>query len=122
MAEKITNTQYYSDIADAIRSKNSSSDSYLPSEMPQAILDLSFNKVWVVPNGLKMFHNNMENPDLSNWDTSHLTNVYQMFYANGKLTTLDLSSWDLSNVTNASYFTTHRSGNYPYITYLDISN
>ena len=40
MANKITNTQHYSDIADAIRAKNGSSDTYMPGEMAQAIEDL----------------------------------------------------------------------------------
>ena len=33
-------TQVFSDIADAIREKNGSSDTYLPTEMAQAILDI----------------------------------------------------------------------------------
>lgn len=37
MTNKITNTQHYSDIADAIRSKLSSSDTYTPAQMAAAI-------------------------------------------------------------------------------------
>ena len=37
MATKLTNTQHYSDIADAIRSKLSSSDTYTPAQMAGAI-------------------------------------------------------------------------------------
>lgn len=37
MAKKITNTQHYSDIADAIRSKLSSTDTYTPAQMAAAI-------------------------------------------------------------------------------------
>lgn len=40
MANKITNTQYYEDIADAIREKNGEQTTYLPSEMADAILDI----------------------------------------------------------------------------------
>lgn len=40
MANKITNTQHYSDIADAIRAKNGSFDTYTPDQMAQAILDI----------------------------------------------------------------------------------
>lgn len=36
-----TDEQNYQDIADAIRSKNGSSDTYLPSEMANAIMDIS---------------------------------------------------------------------------------
>jgi len=37
MANKITDTQYYQDIADAIREKNKSSDTYTPADMGPAI-------------------------------------------------------------------------------------
>lgn len=41
MAVVFTENQYYQDIADAIRSKNGSSDTYLPSEMAAAIEAIS---------------------------------------------------------------------------------
>jgi hypothetical protein len=41
MANKITNTQYYEDIADAIREKNGEQTTYRPSEMAEAILEIS---------------------------------------------------------------------------------
>lgn len=41
MAVVFTDNQYYQDIADAIRAKNGSSDTYLPSEMATAIEDIS---------------------------------------------------------------------------------
>ena len=37
---------------------------------------------------------------LDTWDTSHITNMSQMFQGLSSLTTLDLSSFDTSNVTN----------------------
>lgn len=40
MANKITNTQYYQNIADAIRTKNGESTLYTPPQMAQAILDI----------------------------------------------------------------------------------
>lgn len=40
MANKITNTQHYQDIANAIRIKNGSADTYTPAQMAQAIEDL----------------------------------------------------------------------------------
>lgn len=40
MAIITTDNQHYMDIADAIRIKNGSSDTYLPSEMAQAIIDI----------------------------------------------------------------------------------
>lgn len=41
--------------------------------------------------------------DVSNWDTSEVTNMQQMFYSCGSLSgTLNLSNWDTSNVTSTS--------------------
>lgn len=40
MANKITNTRYYQEIADAIRAKNKSADTYTPAEMAAAIADI----------------------------------------------------------------------------------
>ena len=36
--------------------------------------------------------------DVSKWDTSKVTNMDSMFYSCNSLTTLDLSNWDTSNV------------------------
>ena len=45
--------------------------------------------------------------DISNWDTSSVTNMSQMFLSTGKNATTwrigDLSGWDTSNVTTMSY-------------------
>ena len=49
--------------------------------------------------------------DISNWDTSGVTDMSKMFYDNSnslthmtlKSSNLDLSNWDTSNVTNMSY-------------------
>ncbi|MBQ2329325.1 MAG: BspA family leucine-rich repeat surface protein, partial [Oscillospiraceae bacterium] len=37
------------------------------------------------------------------WNTSSVTNMYQMFYDCYQLTSLDLSGWNTANVTNMSY-------------------
>ena len=42
------------------------------------------------------------NLDLSNWDTSHVTNMSYMFGYCSSLTTLDLSNWKTSEVTDMS--------------------
>ena len=41
--------------------------------------------------------------DLSNADTSNVTNMYEMFYYNYSLTELNISGFDTSNVTDMSY-------------------
>ena len=38
--------------------------------------------------------------DVSNWDTSNVTNMAGMFRSCFNLTSLNLNSWDTSNVTN----------------------
>lgn len=40
MANKITDTRYYSAIAEAIRTKGQTSNTYMPPQMAQAILEL----------------------------------------------------------------------------------
>jgi len=42
----------------------------------------------------------LEKIDLSDFDTSKVTNMKHMFYNNSALTGLDLSSFDTSEVTN----------------------
>ena len=42
----------------------------------------------------------LENLDVSNWNTSNVTNMYKMFNYCSSLTTLDVSNWDTSKVTN----------------------
>lgn len=66
----------FSDIADAIRGKNGSSDTYTPDEMAQAIED--------IPSGGK-------------FDT---TNINSMRFAGKTNTDLDISSIDMSGITS----------------------
>ena len=46
---------------------------------------------------------NIQDMDLSNFDTSKVTNMRTMFSGMSKLTTLNLSNFDTSNVTNMFY-------------------
>ena len=66
-------------------------------------------------------------PDLSNWDTSGVTNLQNFMYivkflgdseANAN-TKMDFASWDLSSITSLYAFTT---SNYGYATEVDLSN
>ena len=46
------------------------------------------------------------NTDISNWDTSNVTNMYGMFfYIN--LFNFNINTWNISNVTNTSYMFAH---------------
>ena len=67
-----------------------------------------------------MFSNcqSLTNLDLSNFNTSNVTNMYHMFGNCSSLTTLDVSSFDTSNVTNMGYMFYNCSS----LTNLNLSN
>ena len=46
-----------------------------------------------------MFRGSPFNRDISNWDVSNVTNMYEMFY-NNQVFNQDLSLWDVVNVEN----------------------
>lgn len=52
MAKIITDSRFYSEIADAIRSKNDSNDAYFPSEMAGAISNLESTDVSTISDGI----------------------------------------------------------------------
>ncbi|MBR3003229.1 MAG: BspA family leucine-rich repeat surface protein [Clostridia bacterium] len=61
-------------------------------------------KIKMQPDGKSFFENffNVTQMDLKNLDTSALTTMENMFYADNSLLELNLSSFDTSNVTNMS--------------------
>ena len=65
-------------------------------------IDLSMFDTSKVTNMYEMFGNTSSvlSLDLSGFDTSNVTNMWNMFYNMGSITELDLSSFDTSNVTN----------------------
>ena len=65
-------------------------------------LDLSNFDTSKVTNMSQMFSDmsNLTTLNLSNFDTSQVTNMQDMFYGMSNLTTLNLSNFDTSNVTN----------------------
>lgn len=68
-----------------------------------------------------MFANNtslIELGQIGNFNTSKVTNMYYMFRACSQLTSLDLSKWDTPVVTNTSYMFQNCAG----LQYLDVSN
>ena len=64
------------------------------------------------------YTSNKTSLDLSNLDSSNVTNMSNMFYSCGKLTSLDLSNFDTSSVTNMGYMFSNCSK----LTSLDLSN
>lgn len=99
-----TDLQHYSDIADAIRSKNgSASASYTPAQMPAAIAAIPTGGTldWGTITGITV-----KNPasssavDLGDLDTSGFTTMQQMFNGCTNLSSLNVKGWDTSNVTN----------------------
>ena len=67
-----------------------------------------------------MFNNcrSLTSLDVSNWDTSNVTNMAAMFSNCESLTTLNLSKWDTSNVIYMSYMFRYCNA----LTTLDLSN
>ena len=114
MTEKITNTQYYSDIADAIRRKNNSLNTYTPSQMAPAIRAIEFQ----LPQGIMFGHDNVlsriDDLDLSVFKIDNITDTSGMFSRLGGMRgTLDISNFDFTNVTTfTNMFGTNSTGVY----------
>ncbi len=68
--------------------------------------------------GMFVSTKNLANLDVSNFDTSNVTNMYGMFTGMSGLTNLDVSNFDTSNVTNMSWM----FGRMFSLTNLDVSN
>ena len=83
-------------------------------------LDLSGWDTSNVTNMYNMFYgcDNLTSLDVSNFDTSNVKNMYQMFYSCGNLTSLDVSVFDTSKVTTMSGM----FGSCSRLTYLDLSD
>ena len=77
-------------------------------------------KVYLNERSYNMFYNmpNLTSLDLSNFDTSKVTNMGDMFYGMSNLTSLNLSNFDTSKVTNMGWMF-YRVSN---LTSLDLSN
>lgn len=82
MSKIITDAQHYSDIADAIRAKNGSEDSYKPSEMAEAIGGLQVSTALNHINSYGVAYVTGE------YDSSQDTFYYTLESPSGKSTTL----------------------------------
>ncbi|MDD3392371.1 MAG: BspA family leucine-rich repeat surface protein [Bacilli bacterium] len=65
----------------------------------------SQDKIYANANSSYLFQRltNLSSIDLSNFDTSNVTNMSYLFYGCSSLTSLDVTNFDTSNVTNMSY-------------------
>ena len=118
-------TAYYYAEPEKVYLNEDSSKMFLPDYSAQKIknileLDLSNFDTSKVTNMQGMFRgmSNLTSLNLSNFDTSKVTNMAAMFYTTSNLTTLNLSSFNTSQVTNMGYmFYDMRN-----LTSLDLSN
>ena len=98
MSLRITNTQNYSDIADALRILKNNSTTYLPSEMPAAIEA----ELLELPVGTRfrcMYYGSKL--DLHIYKITNITNMDNFTSkGDGGFGTLDISNFDFSNVTS----------------------
>ena len=68
-------------------------------------LDVSnFDTSNVTDMSYAFYTNNLIELDLSDWDTSNVTNMNHILYSCQNLKTLDISNWNLNNVTNMGWF------------------
>ena len=82
-------------------------------------LDISEWNTSRVTNMSRMFVDciNLENLDVTNWNTSKVTDMSYLFRWCNSLTNLDVSKWNTSNVTNMNYL----FSNCENLTWLDVS-
>ena len=94
--------------------------SYMFSSFSVTSLDLSNFNTSEVTNMTYMFQDcsSLTSLELSNFNTSEVTNMQNMFQGCSKLTSLDLSNFDTSEVTNMTYMFQDCSS----LTSLDLSN
>ena len=98
MILKITNTQNYSDIADALRLLKGNSNTYLPSEMAEAIKE----ELLELPPGTRfksMYYGS--SLDLHIYKITNVTDLSNFTSrGDGGFGTLDISNFDFTNVTS----------------------
>lgn len=105
MSNVLVEEQYLSDIANSIRSKNGSTDTYKPSEMSNAIDNISSGISKLAPEHISFYGcpSTVTELDLSWLDTSNMKNMRYMFYSAAGLLELDLSKFDFTNITSFYY-------------------
>ena len=118
-------TAYYYAETEKVYLNTDSRSMFYPGYYGQKIenileLDLSNFDTSQVTNMGFMFHSmsNLTTLDLSNFDTSKVTDMHHMFYGMPNLTSLNLSNFDTSQVTDMQYMFSNMSN----LTTLNLSN
>lgn len=99
MAIKTIDDNNLTNIANAIREKNGTTETYKPSEMADAILEIE-SATKYAPSYIQFrnFPGNDLDYETLNLDASNLTRMVQMFYSCTNLTSLKLAHLDTRNV------------------------
>lgn len=100
----MTLTELFTNIANAIREKKGTTESIVAENFPSEIESISGGEKTVLPDGIKFKESTFSSIDLSNADTSNITDMSNMFYSCTSLTSMDLgSNFKTSNVTTIQH-------------------
>ena len=99
LTDKASTDEVTSEVCTYINNKPIVSMSYMFSDSQAIILDVSNFDTSNVTNMSNMFFDSQAETDVSNFDTSNVTDMSGMF-GDSQATTLDVSSFDTSNVTD----------------------
>lgn len=102
MGKVLVTDTYLTDIGNAIRSKNGTTDTYKPSEMAEAIENIEAGggsgEIYT-PTFISFYNCTNYSLVTQPINTSLITNMAQIFYNVKNAKKLDLTGWDTSNVT-----------------------
>ena len=122
MARTDTLSNFLTDVAEAIRNKKGTTNTIPARNFDSEIVSIEGGggSSKYAPRWINFYNYKGSDliPELSQLDTSNLTNMSYMFYGCSGLKTLDLSSFNTSNVTSMNYVFHNCSG----LTILDLSN
>lgn len=100
----MTLTELFTNIANAIREKKGTTEKIVAENFPSEIESISGGEKTVLPDGTKFKESTFSSIDLSNADTSNITDMSNMFYSCTSLTSMDLgSNFKTSNVTTIQH-------------------
>ena len=120
MARTDTLGNFLTDIANSIRNKKGTTDTIIASNFDTEIDSIETSVGKYAPRFISFRDYNKMDLDyeISNIDTSNVTDMRSMFNGCSNLTSLDLSNFNTSNVTDMSSMFSKCSN----LTYLDLSN